>query len=384
MLRSLLPAVLALTLTAGSAMAEARIRVSASIVPIHGLVAAVMEGVAEPDLILPPGASPHGYALRPSDALALSRADVIFRVGPSLEAFLNRPLANLSKKARVVELIEAPGMRLLPVRDNEAFEPHHHDHGEHADHDGHDDHEKHADHDGHDDHEKHADHDGHDDHAKHADHDGHDDHAKHADHDGHDDHEKHADHDGHDDHEKHADHDGHEGDTDQHVWLDPQNAIAIVRHVADVLGEADPTNASIYRENATRTIRRLNELESSTAERVASVTDRPFIVFHDAYQYFENRFGVTAAGSIAINPEVSPGARQISLIRSRITEQNIHCVLAEPQFNSDIVEALASDNHVHVGVVDPVGTTSPAATDNYFGMMDRLVTQLTTCLGATG
>lgn len=324
MLRIVVLAVLALTLTAGSAIAETRIRVSASIVPIHGLVAAVMEGVAEPDLILPPGASPHGYALRPSGALALSRADVIFRVGPTLEAFLNRPLANISKKARVVDLIDTPGILLLPIRDNEAFEPHDHDHGDHAGHDGHDD------------------------------------------------------------HEKHAGHDDHEGSTDLHVWLDPQNAIAIVRHVADVLSETDPTNASIYRANAARTIRRLNELEARTADRVASVAARPFIVFHDAYQYFENRFGLTAAGSIAINPEVAPGARQISLIRSRIAEQHIHCVLAEPQFNSDIVKALASDDHVHVGVVDPVGTTARAAPDSYFEMIDRLVTELTACLGSTG
>ena len=324
MLRSLLPAVLALTLAAGSAMAEARIRVSASIVPIHGLVAAVMEGVAEPDLILPPGASPHGYALRPSGALALSRADVIFRVGPSLEAFLNRPLANISGKARIVDLIETPGVLLRPVRDNEAFEPHDHDHGGREGHDGHGD------------------------------------------------------------HEKHAAHDDHERPTDQHVWLDPRNAIAIVRHVADVLSEADPTSADTYRTNATRTIRRLNELEDRTANRLASVAARPFIVFHDAYQYFENRFGLTAAGSIAINPEVAPGARQISQIRSRIAEQNIHCVLAEPQFNSDIVEALASDDHVHVGVVDPVGTTARSASDGYFGVIDRMVSELTTCLGPAG
>ncbi len=324
MLRIVVLAVLTLTLTAGSAIAETRIRVSASIVPIHGLVAAVMEGVAEPDLILPPGASPHGYALRPSGALALSRADVIFRVGPTLEAFLNRPLANISKKARVVDLIDTPGMQLLPIRDNEAFEPHDHDHGDHADHDGHDD------------------------------------------------------------HEKHAGHDDHEGSTDLHVWLDPQNAIAIVRHVADVLSEADPTNASIYRANAVQTIRRLNELEARTADRLASVAASPFIVFHDAYQYFENRFGLTAAGSIAINPEVARGARQISLIRSRIAEQHIHCVLAEPQFNSDIVKALASDDHVHVGVVDPVGTAARVASDSYFEMIDRLVTELTACLGSTG
>ena len=333
MLRTLLLAAMALTLTAGPAMAEPRIRVSASIVPIHGLVAAVMEGVAEPDLILPPGASPHGYALRPSGALALARADVIFRVGPSLEAFLNRPLANIAGKAKVVDLIGTPGLLLLPVRDNEAFEPHDHDHGGHA---------------------------------------------------GHADHEKHADHDGHDDHDKHAGHDDHERPTDQHVWLDPKNAIAIVRHVADVLSEADPTGAETYRANATRTIGRLNDLEAQTAIRLASVAARPFIVFHDAYQYFENRFGLTAAGSIAINPEVAPGARQISQIRSRIADQHINCVLAEPQFNSDIVEALASDDHVHVGVVDPVGTTARSASDGYFGVIDRMVSELTTCLGPAG
>ena len=345
MLRAFLPAVLALTLTAGSALAEARIRVSASILPIHSLVAAVMEGVAEPDLILPPGASPHGYALRPSGAVALSRADVIFRVGPELETFLNRPLANLSGKATVVDLIKAPGLLLLPVRDNDAFEPHEHEHKHEHEHEH--EHEKH----GHDDHEGHADH------------------------------EEHADHDR---HEGHEGHDAHEGGTDPHVWLDPRNAIAIVRHVAHVLIDTDPTGADLYRTNADRTVERLKALEVDMAGRLAAVADHPFVVFHDAYQYFENRFGLTAAGSIAINPEIAPGARQISLIRSRIAQQHIYCVLAEPQFNSAIIEALASDGHVRVGVIDPVGTTTRSASDGFFGMMDRMATGMVACLGNPG
>lgn len=356
-MRALLLALLSLVFSAGTPVAaETQLRVSTSILPVQSLVAGVMANLGEPDLILPPGASPHGYALRPSDALSLSRADVIFRVGPGLEVFLDRPLSSLSGKAVVVDLIAIPGLQLLPVRENEAFERHDHDHG-HGEH-GHDDH----------DHEK----------AK----------AKHDDHDHDHDHEKaRPDDDDHDhDKAKHDDH-GHEerlAGMDPHIWLDTQNAVLIVRHAAKVLGEADPENAVAFSANADAMVKRLNALEARLRDRLAPVADRPFIVFHDAYQYFERRFGLKAVGSITINPEVSPGARQISRIRSRIADQHVHCVLAEPQFNSDIVKALAGDGGIHVGVIDPVGTTEGAGSKGYMTMMDRLASGLGACLSVEG
>ncbi|MEM1048854.1 MAG: zinc ABC transporter substrate-binding protein, partial [Pseudomonadota bacterium] len=274
-MRGFLLAASALMLVPASANAHSD--VIASIKPVHSLVAAVMEGVGEPELIIDGAGSPHTYALKPSQAADLEKAGLVFWVGPNLEAFLEKPIETIGSKAVAVELMKSHDLVRLDLREGGTFEGHDHgDHGhgahghEEAGHEGHDHAEKHDDHahEGHDHAEKHDDHDhaGHDHAEKHDDHDhaGHDHAEKHDDHahEGHDHAAKHDDHDhaGHDHAEKHDDHahEGHghgdhahgHGAVDAHVWLDPQNAKALVHEIEEALAAHDPANAAKYEANA--------------------------------------------------------------------------------------------------------------------------------------
>ena len=243
--------------------------VVASIKPVHSLVAAVMAGVGEPTLIVKGSASPHTYALKPSDAGALESADIVFWTGHGMELFLADALETLATDAIVVELAESPGITLLSVREGGAFEAHAHEGEGHGD-------------------EEH-------------------DHG----------------------HEEH-DHEHEEGDM--HFWLDPENAKLMVTHIATTLAEVDPENATAYQANAEAELVRLDELEAELAATLAPVADKPFIVFHDAYQYFEARFGLTLAGSVTVTPEVMPGAARIDELKAKVAELGATCVFAEPNF----------------------------------------------------
>lgn len=337
---------------AGAAAADAPV-VVATIKPLHALVAGVMAGVGEPRLLVQGAASPHDFALKPSDARVLDRASLVFWAGPGVESFMPRVIDTLARDAHTIALIDAPGVKTLAVREGGVWEPHEHDHDGHEGEDhGHDDH----------DHDAHADaHDDHDDHD-------HDDH----DHDGHD-------HDGHDDH------DGHEhGMIDGHAWLSPANARAMVTRIAAVLAEADPAHAETYRRNATAYEARLDALDAQLAQLLAPVKDRPYIVFHDAYQYFESAYGLAGAGSVTLNPEQPPGARRISELRARITEGGVVCVFAEPQFDPRLVKTLTEGTAARSAVLDPIGSDITAGADAYLALMERLATSLSGCLSSAG
>ncbi|MEP3274917.1 MAG: zinc ABC transporter substrate-binding protein [Stappiaceae bacterium] len=389
--------------------AWSEVSVVTSIKPIHSLVAAVMEGTGTPDLILEGSESPHSYSLKPSQASKLENADVVFWVGPQIETFLERSIETIAHDAKSIELMQTPELVLLKIRSDAAFEAHdhgahgaedHHDekHEDHASHEKHDDHakheEEHADH-GHDDekHEDHASHEKHDDHAKHeekhADH-GHDDekHEDHADHEKHDDHakheEEHADH-GHDDekHEEHAGHDQHSneaGDYNAHIWLDPQNAKILTGKIKDTLVELDPENASRYEENAAAATEKLDDLIENIQKEVASVREKQFIVFHDAYPYFENRFGVSAAGSITVNPEVAPGAERIGAIKSKVKELGATCVFAEPQFEPKLVSVILEGTDAHSGTLDPLGAQLVSGPELYPDLIREMARSMKECL----
>ena len=349
-------------------------KVVTSIAPVHSLVAGVMEGVGEPELLVRGGGSPHSYSLRPSEAQALQQADVVFWVGDDMEVFLRKPLDALAGDAEVVALAEAPGIRLLDSREGGAWEAHD-DHG--AGHgDDHDDH-AHEEH-GHDEHAKadghaHDDH-GHDDHA-HDDH-GHDEHA-HDDH-GHDDHAK-ADHDnhGHDDdaHEGHA-----HGEHNLHIWLDPHNAKHIVEAAVAQLSAQDPAHAARYRSNGEAVIARLDALDSELAAAMQSVKELPFIVFHDAYHYFEDRYGLNAAGSITVSPERAPGAKRLSEIRGKVANAGAVCVFSEPQFEPALVDTIVEGTSARTGVLDPIGADIEPGPDAYETLLRNLARDLRDCL----
>lgn len=191
--------------------------------------------------------------------------------------------------------------------------------------------------------------------------------------------------DDHDDHkggkDKDHDHHGHHhGAVDGHVWLDPDNARLLVTAVADRLAEIDPANSAAYQANAKDTIARLQALDTQMKERLAAVADRPFVVFHDAYQYVEKRYGLAAAGSITVDPDRPPSAKRLAALRDRLRAAGAACVFREPQFPAPIVRTLADASGAREGVLDPQGADIPPGPDQYFTLMTRMADSLTSCL----
>ena len=307
--------------------AKAEIKVVASIKPIHSLASYLMDGVAKPDLIVDGYSSPHGFALKPSHAKMLQEADLIFWVGEDLENFMEKPLDSIAKKAEKIELMEIKGLNKLKFRERNIF----------GDHDDHDDH-------GHKE-------DGH----KEDDHDVHDHKKK----DGHDDHDDHAGHEGH-----------HHGEHDPHIWLDPMNAKVILNEMAEHLIENDAKNASKYKSNLKKALKDIDKLVSDVSSELnQSVAS---IVFHDAYQYFEKRFNVNILGAFTVNTDVMPGAEQLAEIREIIEHDKVACVFSEPQFNPNIIKAVAKDMNIKTGVVDPLGATLDPGKDLYFDLIRNM------------
>jgi zinc transport system substrate-binding protein len=302
-------------------------KVVVSIKPLHSLVAGVMEGVGEPTLLVKGSASPHTYSLRPSDAQALAEADLVFWLGEGLELFLVRPLANLAESAHQVELGDTPGLILLTPRSGGLWEPHeHHEDADHAE----------------DDHEHEAEGE-----------------------------EAHGD----------EDHDHEHAAYDGHLWLDPRNAVILVGRIAAELRTADPAHAEAYERNAAVLSQRIAALDAELATTLEPVRDEPFIVFHDAYEYFEARYGLAGVGSITVSPEQPPGVRRVQEIHDKITSREARCVFREPNFDPALVERLIEGTTAHTGVLDPEGAALAEGPALYFDLMRGLASSLRNCLG---
>ena len=297
--------------------ANAEIKVVASIKPIHSLASYLMDGVGKPDLIVDGYNSPHGFALKPSHAKMLQNANLVFWVGEDLETFLEKPLKSVAKKAEKIELMEIKGVKKLEFRERNIFE-------------GHDDH-------------------------------GHDDHKEHG-------HKE----DKHDDHHEHA-----HGEHDPHIWLDPINAKAILSEMAEHLIEKDPNNASAYKANLKKAHKALDNLTKKVKSELKG--DFKSIVFHDAYQYFEKRFNVNVLGAFTVNTDVLPGAEQLAEIREIIEHEKVTCVFSEPQFNPDIIKAVAKDTNIKTGVIDPLGATLDPGKDLYFDLIRNMYASFKSC-----
>ena len=341
----------ALGLILGStAMAEAP-SVAVDIAPVHSLVARVMEGVGAPNLIIPPGASPHEYSLRPSEAQSLQDADIVFWIGEDLTPWLEKSIDTLSQNAEITTLLDQSETKLLKFREGALFEAH--------DHDDHDDHDDHGDHDDHDDH----------DHVKeHADHDDHDDH----DHDDHDHDKEHADHDGHDGHNH--------GTHDPHAWLSIDNAQSWLNVIAAKLSVVDPENAGVYYGNAASAIAELDAVEKEINATLDPVRGNSFVVFHDAYQYFENNFEFFAAGAISLADASDPSAARIAEVQGRIKNEGIDCVLSEPQYNTNMVATVLAGTNAKTGVIDPLGSSLEPGPNLYTELMYGMAAALLGCL----
>ena len=314
--------------------ANAELKVVTSIKPIHSLASYLMDGIGKPELIVDGYASPHGFSMKPSHAKMLQNADLIFWVGEDLEGFLEKPLKSIAKKAEKIELIEIKGLNVLKFRERNIFDEH--------DHDDHDDHGK-----------KEDDHDDHD----------HDEHAKKEEHDDHDDH---------DGHEGHA-----HGEYDPHIWLDPMNAKVILNEMVEHLIENDPTNEAKYKSNLDKA---LKEIDKLTIEVMTDLSNSvSSIVFHDAYQYFEKRFNVNILGAFTVNTDVMPGAEQLAEIREIIEHDKVACIFSEPQFNRDIINAVAKDMKIKTGVLDPLGATLDSGKDLYFKLIRNMSASFKGC-----
>ena len=180
----------------------------------------------------------------------------------------------------------------------------------------------------------------------------------------------------------HSDHDhDHESGRDVHIWLDPVNAVAMARRIVAVLGDADSAHRADYERNGAALIERLNQLDQQLAGDLAPIKDRPFIVFHDAYQYFERRYDLSAAGSITLSPEQRPGAKRVTEIQARIRDLGVRCVFGEPQFQPALVETAIAGSGARSGVLDPEGGAElQAGPEAYFELLRRLADSLRTCL----
>lgn len=290
--------------------------VVADIPPVHSLVSRVMEGAGAPVLILPPGASPHGYAMRPSEAGALSEADVVFWVGQGLTPWLERSLESLAGGAVAVELLDADGVDLLETRSDAAF--------------GHED----------------------------------------------------ADEEGEDGYDHGHDHgDGHDhGLYDPHAWLDPENAKVWLDAIAAALSEADPENAALYAGNAAEGRAEIDALEGRIEARIAPVRGRPFVVLHDAYHYFEQRFGIEAAGALSVSDASDPGPARVAEVRDLIGSLDAVCVFAEPQFEGRPIGMITEGADVRTGILDPLGAGLEPGPELYPALLEGIADGLALCL----
>jgi zinc transport system substrate-binding protein len=285
-------------------------RVVASVKPVHSLAAFIMAGVGEPKLLISGADSPHTHALRPSEAKALHGADVLFWVGPSLEASFAEPIAALVQ-GKVISLLREPGVTVYPVRPAGSLpqdlaaspgEP-----GREA-----------------------------------------------------------------------------PGVSDPHIWLDPANARAIARAIAAALESADPAHAATYAANAAALDEKLAALDAELADKLTPVRGVPFIVYHDAYQYLERRYGLNPIASVTLSPEQAPGARRIKALRALISARGVPCIFTEPEFEPAIVRTVAEGTGAKIATLDPEGASLAPGPEFYFTLMRRIAGDLRGCLIASG
>lgn len=315
---SVLGLTLMLTVTmAGQPSARAQdLKVITTIRPIHSLAASVMLGVAEPRLLVDGMASPHTFVMKPSDAKALAASTILIRVSESLEPFTQKLIPSLPKQVKVLTLEAIPGLTLHAMRTGATFEAH--DDGAHKGH-GHG--------------------------------------PKHA-----------------------ATKPGPGAATDGHIWLDPDNAKAIARYIAEALAASAPSHAATFRANAEALASRIDGLAKDLGEIVKPAVGRSYIVFHDAYQYFERRYGLEPAGSVTVSPDVPASAKRIAALRRKVIDLKVACVFAEPQFAPKLIEPIIETTPARRGTLDPLGAAIPTGPDQYFGLMRNLATDLRACL----
>ncbi|MCY1405074.1 High-affinity zinc uptake system protein ZnuA [compost metagenome] len=341
-LSSLLPAA---ALAAGlswllATPALAEVRLLTSIKPLQLIAAAVQDGAGTPEVLLPPGASPHHYALRPSDIRRVREAELLYWIGPDLEVFLPRVLEGRERPSLAVQELAGLHLRHFGAAHRHAEEEHVDEHDEHE----HDDHAAH-------------DHEEHDGHAAH----GHDDHADTAAAEEHD-------------------HAHRPGMLDAHLWLLPANARVIAARMAADLAKADPANAARYQANLAAFEQRLAATDARLKARLAPLKDKPFFVFHEAFDYFEEAYGLQHAGVFAVSAEVQPGARHVAAMREQLQAAGPSCVFSEPPLRPRLAQTLSEGLPVRLAELDALGFELEAEAGGYERLLENLGDRLAGCL----
>jgi zinc transport system substrate-binding protein len=292
-----------------SSQASESPKVVVTILPLHSIAAAVMEGRGKPEMLLSANLSPHDFSLRPSQARGLSSADLVVWAGPAMESGLQKIMVSLENGGRLATLLDVPYLTLHASREGGLWE---------------NDHE--------------------------------------------------------DSHDEGHEHTG--NGTDPHMWLDPENGRIIANYLAQRLEQIDPEYGPLYRRNANAFSDRLTAAQKRMAAQLAPLAERPYLVTHDAFQYFEQRFGLAALGSLAISPEQAPGAKRVLEIREFLLAKRALCVFAEPQFQPKVLETLLSGTEVRQGRLDPLGADLTPGAEAYLQLLEQMTADLAACLGS--
>ena len=283
--------------------AQAEVKVLTSIKPLQLIAAAVQDGVAIPEVLLPPGASPHNYALRPSDVRKVQSVDLLYWIGPDMEGFLPRVLNGRTLPSVAVQ--QLPGLKLRHFAEDN------HSHAEEAD---------------------------------------------------------------------EHDHDHRPGSLDAHLWLSPINARVIATKMATDLSAVDPANAARYQSNLKTFDERLDALDLRLKKRLAGIEGKPYFVFHEAFDYFEDAYGLKHAGVFSVAAEVQPGAQHVAAMRTRLQEVGKTCVFSEPPLRPRLAETLVAGLPVKLAELDALGGYTPATAQGYEQMLEKLGNDLAGCL----
>ncbi|MGK2889216.1 MAG: zinc ABC transporter substrate-binding protein ZnuA [Candidatus Malihini olakiniferum] len=310
---------------AGISAESAQAAVVSSVRPLGFITAAIADGVTSTEVLLPDGASPHDYALRPSDVQRLQSADLIIWVGPEMEAFLTKPLASHAASQQIV-------LATLPAIQNALIKEREHHEDEHSEEVGH----------------EHGSAESHHDHRT-------DDAA--------------------DAHEGH-----HHGEYNMHIWLSPEMAKQTAIAIHAKLLELIPQKKVKLDENLLNFTDQLAQTKEKVANMLAHVKGKGYFIFHDAYGYFEKRFGLSPLGYFTINPAIQPGAQRLYKIRTQLVEKKAVCVFSEPQFRPAVISAVAKGTDVRIGVLDPLGSNIALSKDSYAEFLLQLSDQYSCCL----
>ncbi|SDK57961.1 zinc transport system substrate-binding protein [Pseudomonas delhiensis] len=283
--------------------ASAEVKVLTSIKPLQLIAAAVQDGEGSPDVLLPPGASPHSYALRPSDVRRLREAQLFYWIGPDMEVFLDKPLQ--ARQAPSVAVQELPGMHLRKFVNFENM--------------------------------------------------------------------------GHADYEDH-DHDHRPGTVDAHLWLLPANAQAIAARMAEDLAIADPLNAGRYQANLKAFDERMEQLDARLKQRLAPLVGKPYFVFHEAFDYFEEAYGLRHTGVFALSADVQPGARHVAAMRAQLQKAGPSCIFSEPPIRPRLADTLSAGLPVQLAELDDLGVAVKVDANGYERLLGNLADEFAGCL----